>query len=450
MTNGVENIGKKDLFWSYTAQIVSVGAGIILLPFVVHKMSAETVGIWNIFQTITTFVVLFDFGFQQSFSRTISYIFSGVKTLRKVGVETEDVGEEIDYSLLKGSLQAMRRIYSWLAIGVFLLLATAGTAYFAYLMRKYTGNQTDAMIAWVLLIAINAYNLYTFYYEALLLGKGYVKRAQQIAIIGQLTYIIVAIVLIYCGLGLTAIVSAQLLSVVIRRVLSHRVFFTKQLKQDISGVEAQNPAEIIRTMLPNVVRMGLANLGGMVVNRISIFIGSVYLALTDIGSFGITLQIVVILSRCGMVYLYAHTPQITQARAEKNVMMLRQLFTRSTLALWSIFIVGAFAIIFCGDWALGLIRSNTYLLPTAVLCVFMLTQLLECNHQIGAAFLTADNKIPFYIPSLISGAATMLLLWLFMGPMQLGLWGMVLAPGVAQLAYQNWRWPYVVIKELYT
>ncbi len=449
MSEGVEHISKKDVIWSYAAQVVSVGAGVILLPFIVHKMSAETVGIWNIFQTITTFVILLDFGFNPSFSRTISYIFSGAKQLRKEGVEAEDVTEGVDYSLLAGTLQAMRKLYGWIAAILFVLLATIGTAYFYFLLQKYTGDQLDAMIAWVILVAINCYNLYTFYYDSLLQGKGYIKRGQQIAIIGQSTYLVVAVVLIWLGFGLTAIVSAQLLSVIIKRVLSYRVFYTRDLREKLHNVVPQDAKQILRTMLPNATKMGLTNVGGMLVNRAAIFVGSVYLALTDIASFGITLQIVVILSRCGMVFYYAHIPQIAQYRAEKNVQGLRRIFQQSTFALWGIFLVGSIVIVFFGDWALTLIKSETTLLSTCLLCVFLLTQVLECNHQMASGFLMADNKIPFFIPSLISGAATVLLLWLFLGPLEWGLWGMVLAAGLVQAAYQNWKWPTVVIKELY-
>ncbi len=449
MAEGVEHISKKDVIWSYVAQIVSVGAGVILLPFIVHKMSSDTVGIWNIFQTITTFVILLDFGFNPSFSRTISYIFSGAKQLRKEGVEAADVSQGIDYALLAGTLRAMRKLYGWIAVVLFLLLATVGTAYFYFLLQKYTGNQLDAMIAWIILIAINCYNLYTFYYESLLQGKGYIKRAQQIAIIAQSTYLIVAVVLILCGLGLTAIVSAQLLSVVIKRLLSYRVFYTRELREKLQRVVPHAPKEILRTMLPNATKMGLSNVGGMLVNRASIFVGSIYLALTDIASFGITLQIVVILSRCGMVFYYSHVPQIAQYRAEKNTMGLRKIFTRSTLALWGIFILGSVVLVRFGDWALALINSDTVLLSTGLLCAFLVTQVLECNHQLAAGFLIADNKIPFFIPSLISGAATVFFLWLFLGPLHWGLWGMVLAPGLAQAAYQNWKWPSMVIRELW-
>ena len=72
MTTGIEHIGKKDVAWSYAATVMMIGAGLILLPFILHKMSAETVGIWQLFQTITLLVTLLDFGFRPTFSRNIT------------------------------------------------------------------------------------------------------------------------------------------------------------------------------------------------------------------------------------------------------------------------------------------------------------------------------------------------------------------------------------------
>ena len=153
MAEKIENIGKREIAWSYAGTAFMIGAGVLLLPFILHKMSQETVGVWNIFQTITFLVLLLDFGFRPTFARNISYIFSGVKALQKEGVVQTTADAEVDYSLLKGTLAAMRRFYRWIAITVFALLATAGTAYFYYILQKYTGDKQDAMIAWVLLIA---------------------------------------------------------------------------------------------------------------------------------------------------------------------------------------------------------------------------------------------------------------------------------------------------------
>ena len=201
MSEKIEHIGKREIVWSYAGTAFMIGAGVLLLPFILNKMSDETVGIWNIFQTITALVLLLDFGFRPSFARNISYIFSGVKELQKNGVAHTTADSAVDYSLLKGSLIAMKRFYRWMALAVFGLRLTAGTAYFYFILQKYTGDKQDAMVAWLLLIAINCYNLYTFYYDALLIGKGYVTRSQQINMLGQTIYIGLAIGLIYAGFG---------------------------------------------------------------------------------------------------------------------------------------------------------------------------------------------------------------------------------------------------------
>ena len=457
MAEGIENIGKRDVVWSYAATIFTVGAGVILLPFILHQMSAQTVGIWNIFQTITSLVILLDFGFRPSFARNISYIFSGVHTLQKEGVEFVNTDSRVDYALLNAALTAMRRFYRWMAVAVFLLLAIIGTAYFLFILRKYNGDSTDALVAWILLVTINCYNLYTFYYDALLTGKGYVKRTQQITILGQSIYLIFAIILIYAGFGLSAIVSAQLLSIVIRRIIAKRVFFTPELKQQLDQAGQGDSKSVMQAITPNAVKVGLTHLGGFCVNKSAVLIGSAYLSLEAIASYGVTMQVMAILSHCAVVLYTVYTPRFAQCRAEKNLHQLRQYYTWSTASLILIFLIGGIAWITLGDWALSLIDSKTGFIPARMLLVALLIGFLEQNHVIAAGFIMADNRIPFFIPSLLSGAATILLLWVFLQlvpqwgiplPEQWGIWSLILAPGIAQLAYQNWRWPSLVIREL--
>ena len=434
--------------WGYAATFFNVGAGLILLPFILHKMSAETVGVWNIFQTITFLVFLLDFGFRPSFARNLSYIFSGVKSLQTIGVSDQVNTSEVDYSLLKGTIRAMRTFYRWVALGVLILLLTAGTAYFYYILQKYTGDKQDAMIAWVILVAVNCYNIYTLYYDSLLTGKGYIKRNQQIVIIGQATYLIVAIILIYAGLGLTAIVSAQFLSYFIKRTLSRLVFFTKDMRQALQNAEEQDYKQILRVITPNSLRVGLTYLGGFVVNKSALFIGTAFLPLAEIAAFGITMQVIDVIARCGSVMYQSYIPRLAQCRAERDIPALRQYYRLSVAALFGIYVLGGLAFVFLGEWALSIIHSDTAFLPAAMLCAMLTFSLLEQNHVLAATFIMADNKIPFMWPSLISGAATIGLLVLMLDTLGMGMWGMILAPGIAQLAYQNWRWPSMVIREL--
>ncbi len=449
MAEKVEHIGKREIAWSYAGTFFLIGAGVILLPFILHEMPRETVGIWNIFQTITILVLLLDFGFRPSFARNISYIFSGVKTLQKEGVAHAATDAEVDYGLLKGTIEAMRRFYRWIALAVLALLSTVGTAYFLYILRKYSGDHQDALIAWVILITINCYNLYTLYYDALLTGKGYIKRIQQINILAQSVYVCLAIGLIYAGLGLTAIVSAQLTATLVRRIISHKVFFTRELKAHLLEAETQDTKEILSAITPNAVKVGLTQLGGFLVNKSSLLIGSVFLSLEEIACYGITVQVMDILTRCATVGYQSYAPKLAQCRAENDIMGLRRYYMICIGSLLATFVLGGLVWLGLGDWALRLIGSQTQFVPATMLAAMLLINTLEQNHAITAGFIMADNKIPFFIPSLLSGAATVILLWIFLSPLHMGVWGLILAPGLAQLAYQNWKWPSMVIKELW-
>ncbi len=455
MAKGIENIGKRDVAWSYASTIVLMGAGVILLPFILRKMSSEAVGIWNIFNVITMLVAILDFGFRPTFARNLSYIFSGVKTLLPEGVQTlsneekDRTDAEVDYGLLKGGLVAMKRFYQWIALAAFGLLATAGTAYFFYILNKYTGNRTDAIVAWCLLISINCYSLYTQYYDALLLGKGYVLRSQQITIVGQVLYLLTAIGLIYAGLGLSAIVAAQLLSIVVRRLLSYRVFFTQEMEMALAEAQTQDPKLIMKAIYPNAVKIGLTQVGAFGVNKSSMLIGSAFLSLEEVACYGITMQVLEVLCHCATVPYKSFLPKLAQFRAANDIAQLRRYYLINVASIVSVYLVGGFVCVLFGNPVLELIGSQTMFVPTSMLIALIVIHFLEENHASAAGFIMADNKIPFFIPSLVSGAATILLLWIFMGPFHWGLWGMIMAPGIAQAAYQNWKWPSMLIRELW-
>ena len=452
MAQGIENIGKRDVAWSYASTIFLMGAGVILLPFILNKMSEETVGVWQLFQTITALVLILDFGFRPTFARNLSYIFSGVSTLLPEGVQTVPSGTEqasVDYSLLKGALIAMQRFYRKMALAAFLILATVGTAYFVYILNKYSGDRVDAIVAWCMLISINCYNLYTLYYDALLLGKGYVLRSQQITIIGQCAYLLIALGMIYAGFGLSAIVAAQLISIVIRRWLSYKVFYTQELKEKLAATDAQDPKMVMRAIYPNAVKIGLTQVGSFAVNKSSMLIGSAFLSLEAIASYGITLQVLEVLCHCSTVPYKTFLPKLAQFRTEKNLPELRRYYLINVFCIVAVYLIGGIVCVAFGNDILRLIKSQTFFLPSAMFIVLIITHFLEENHASAAGFIMADNKIPFFIPSLVSGAATILLLWLFLGPLHWGVWGMILAPGIAQVAYQNWKWPSVLIRELW-
>ncbi|GHT74550.1 hypothetical protein FACS1894124_4610 [Spirochaetia bacterium] len=92
------HIDRKDVLWNYAATFLQIAAQVLLLPFILRTLPQETVAIWTIFSTIIALVNLLDFGFNPSFTRNVSYIFSGAKTLKASGFDIVEGNVCVSYN----------------------------------------------------------------------------------------------------------------------------------------------------------------------------------------------------------------------------------------------------------------------------------------------------------------------------------------------------------------
>ena len=68
--------------------------------------------------------------------------------------------------------------------------------------------------------------------------------------------------------------------------------------------------------------------------------------------------------------------------------------------------------------------------------------------QLLVILLLTKNEVPFFKASIISGIGVVIILFIFLNYTELGLLSLILAPGIAQAVYQNWKWPMEVNKDL--
>lgn len=445
----VENIGKRDLIWATLATLFRIGSGVLLFPLVLNMLPSETVGVWTIFTSVTMIIGIMDFGFSPSFARNIAYIFSGVRSLKRDGHECVDATDaQIDYNLLKRTIRAMQYFYSRMALILFAFLSIVGTFYIYTLMQNYAGDVREIYFAWAIVCVVNSYNLYTLYYDALLNGRGLIKRKNQIVLIGNVAYLSLAVLLLLCGFGLIAIVSAQLVSVLIIRTLSYKSFYSNEITSNLAAVEEVDYKDILRAIMPNALKLGLASLGGFLTFRLSTFVGPLFISLSDMASFGITLQLLAVVSSLALLYTNVYLPKVFQWRVERNVALIRKTFYISTLLVFVIFLCGGIAIDLLGNWALNLLGSQTQLLSGALFVFLVIHYYLETNMVNSTEYLLAKNEVPFYKRYLVSGCITVFLLFLLVGYFDWGLWGVIAAPMISQSVLQYWKWTCEVYKEL--
>ena len=113
-------------------------------------------------------------------------------------------------------------------------------------------------------------------------------------------------------------------------------------------------------------------------------------------------------------------------------------------------VVGGISIVLLGDWALNLVKSQTQLLATLPLIGITIFSLLDGHQIIATNILLASNKVPFLKSSLITGIVSILMIIIFLYIFKLGIWALILGPGIIQILYQDWKWPLSVYQQMFS
>ena len=440
-------ITRLDAGWNMAATVLRIASGVIVLPLVIRLLPPEEVGLWSIFLSVGALGYLLDFGFGQTFTRNTAYVFSGVEELKPEGYVSVREGSAVNYALLGGLIAAMRSFYRRMALGLLILLLSGGTLYLRAVLRDYQGDHATIYMAWVLYGFLVSYQLMTLYYDALLMGRGYVRRMKQVVILAQLAQIVVVSIALLSGLGLLSMVLGQIVSVVLNRILAHLVFFDVPLQRSLQG-KALPVSHILPVITTNAVKVGITSLGAFLVNRSAVFIGSLYLPLSAIGSFGITKQMTDLLAGVSLIWFSTFYPNMIALRVRDDFLSMKRLYIKSRIFFIGFFALGSCVLLLLGNPVLVLLGGHTLFLDMPLFVLLLLVVFLENQHAMAGGVLLTENKVPYFRAAIVSGLMTLGLLFVFLEWTTLGLAGMILAPGFSQAVYQNWKWPLQVKREL--
>ena len=441
------NISKKDVLWGYVATFFQIASGLVVLPFILHFLTKEEVGLNYIMLTVGAMVSLFDFGFTPQFGRNFSYIFSGATDLAKEGLQ-DSVGETTNYRLLRILIDVAKMVYSRISLVVLILLLTAGSVYIGYVTEGFTLVR-NSLIIWIVYSFSTFFNLYYAYFSSLLVGKGLVMESKKAMIASRLTYILLAIGLIYAGLGLLGVVIANLIAPFILRYLAYRYFFTVQMKGDLAPYSSskEERSHYFDIIWHNARKIGLVMVGSYGINRFGLFLAGLFLSLEEVGSYGLMTQLVNVTVSLAANYFFVSEPQFALFKVRGETERLLKRFALTMNVFYWVFTVGTVFLIFCCPPLLELIRSQYVLPGWPVLLAYSIVILLEQNHSLFSSIIVVGNEVPYVKPALLSGLAIVIGSYLTLRFTGWGIMGLVLVQGICQLAYNNWKWPHVVCRD---
>lgn len=424
------NIEKGDIVWTYLSRFLRIGQGVIIMPLVLRMLPPEQISVWAIFSSILAFIVVFDLGFSNVFSRDSTRLFSTTE-LSKVHI-TEMV-------------LFMKTFYKYSGIVLFVFLLIVGTSYI-YSITSELSNNLLIIIAWFFLIISSVINFYYNYMVILLQSKGLIKEAQRIVVYGILIYLIFAVIGILLNGGLLAITFSNFISVLFNRIFLHKVYKCEILNfTSLSEVKEVNFIYHFKKIWKTTYKVSLSSLSSIALYRSSIILLSLFAPLSISGSFAFTMNFVFIISEVSFMYYYSHIPLINSLAYKGNINQIKNIFKKSILISFVSFLIFGLLLVVLGNPLLGFIGSNMYLIDYKVIILALLILFLDQIMCVSTNILFAFHNLTYVWPIVIS-AIVVFLSTTIICYMNRSYYSVLFPFLIIQLIYNFWKWPVSVIR----
>lgn len=442
-------VTKKDVIWSYIGTFISLCSNIIMIPFIMYYLNEDMLGLWYIFTSIGGIATLFDFGFGVTFARNVTYCWSGVGALKKDNAVFSQ-NKEPDYNLMNNVLITCRRIYFLISATVLLFLGTAGTMYIMYISREIEGYYH--IIAWAVYAVAIFLNLYYGYYASFLRGVGAVAQANKNTVISRGIQIMVTIGMLMLGTGLIGACAAYLVYGTVFRMLGkYKFYHYKNIGNELNKIHTKPSAEEMKilffTVWHNAWREGLISICNYSCNQISTLICSLYLTLGETGTYSLGVQIATAVSTVAAALYSAYQPALQASYVNEDKERTKSIMSLIVSLYIIVFIIGLFGAVVVGLPILRMIKPESTV-TSGILIGLLLYQFILNFRNCYTSYFSCTNRLPYVKSFIISAIFCVFLSFLFIGPLKLGISGLVIAQIISQGMYNMWYWPVKAQKEM--
>ncbi|WP_282020646.1 O-unit flippase-like protein [Planomicrobium okeanokoites] len=442
---------KRDIVWNYVGIFMSLSSNFLILPFMIYFLESDELGLWYVFLSIGAIVTLFDFGFNPTLARNVNYCWNGALKLSKADLEFTD-NLKPNFLLLKKVIATCKKIYLIISIVALIVLITIGTMYIIEISKELKGN--DHFIAWGIYCSAVFLNLYYGYYTVFLRGVGAIAQSNIANVVSRFLQILISIILLFLGFNLIAVSIAYFIYGILFRILSKNAFYKfENIGQKLDEVKVNSDFKDIKNTFSiiwhNAWRDGLVSVSRYLTVQASVIISSLFFSLTVTGVYSISIQLITALSTIAGALYTAYQPSLQSAyinnRQNDSKVMMSLAMTVYGLTFW----FGFIALIIIGVPLLGYLNPDTVINIPILLGIAIYDFLLK-HHSYYASYISNTNKVTYMKSFLISSLMSILLAIVLIKVTSWDLWALIIAQIISQVIYNNWAWPYKVMRSLDT
>ena len=441
---------RKDSIWSVIGIVLSMGSNLIILPFILHYLDDQTVGLYYVFINLYAIISLMDFGFAPNFARSVAYAWSGAEKLISYDVAPSQ-GNEPNWVLMKKIASCCKYIYLGISLLSLVLCSTAGSVYIYFITKDV--NIISNFISWGIFVCAIFTSLYFGYFGALLRGVGAIAQTNKATVISRIIQIVVCIILLSCGCGLIGVSIGYFIYGISFRFIAKKEFYHYyNIKRKLADVKIPiSRAEIRETLLaiwPNTWREGLITVSNYLLNQATTLIASVTLSLYETGVYSLMVQLVSAVATLAGVFYTSYQPTLQSSRANNDFEGQKRTVSIMISSFVYLFIMGTVFMIVAIVPLVKIIKPS-YVIGTGLLLLvsflYFVTRIRDCF----CAYFAATNRLIYTKMFIISSVLCVVLAWVFSSVFKWGLVGLILAQIGSQVVYNFWYWPYKANQELH-
>ena len=442
---------KNDVIWNYIGIVISMGSNLLLLPFMIHFLNSDHLGLWYVYLSIGGIVTLFDFGFNPTFARNIAYCWSGAEELTKENVKFSN-NSEPNYKLLKKTIKTCKFIYLIISSFALLILLTVGSA-FIYKISFRIIDQA-IVISWLVYVFSIFLNIYYGYYASLLRGVGAVAEYNKINISSRLIQIVISLLLLFCGFGIIAVAVAYLFYGFLFRFLSKKAFFSyRNLQSHLDSIHETIGFEEIKSLFfviwHNAWRDGIVFIANYCASQAGTLIVSNYFTLKETGIYSISVQLITAIVNIAAALYTAYQPAMQSAYATNNKKEAKRLMATAMVTYFWVFIIFVLLLLTIGIPIIQIIKPDSQY-DRLVIVGIAIYHYFYRRQSFYASFISNTNCIPYMTAYIVTGVISVVLSVFLVRNCSWGLWGLIAGLFIPQALYNCWKWPYEVFRMLGT
>jgi len=406
---------------------------LLVMAYALRQIPTPEIGLWYVMLSIAGMGGIVEFGFSSTLSRHASYYAGGAVEIPRFGVDQAVLGG-MNKPAIIALVEMARRLYQFLGVlvGVLMLAVWSGWLHWGGVATQVGVRE---ILAFLLLLAGTAFNMTGLYWGAILYGINRVRLYNQWMMLGLSANYVVALIGLMAGFGILALVVGQIIGGLVPRFAARR--FVKEM---LGVIEPDSRFKVSwHDLWPTTWRAGVLTLCTYLMINITTFWCSVFTDMRTTASYGLTLQMALMLHTTSALWVWVKIPEIGTLRVRGQWKAIFGLLRWRLPASLLTYGVGAILMIIAAPWFLSFLHSKTEMLPCAGMVALLALIGLDLIVGHHSALLQTGNEIPQLHAYCISACLTLLLVW----PLgrHFHLWGVIGAPCLAQLVVSYWWVP---------